>query len=362
MDHSSKILKVLAYPAFKNADANPYNALLYREIGRKNIQIIECTREFLRHGDFDIFHVHWPEYLIERTGRVSTILSTRKTLSILDRVRSRGAKIIWTVHEDRTHEQRYPLLEKRYMLGMTRRLDGVISMSETGLKLARRNLPPLSDVPSFVIPHGHYRQSYPNVVNRAAARDRLSIPGSAAVIAYFGMIRPYKNVPALIRAFRQLEQPGTILVVAGKPQTEEEEHTVLCAANGNDSVRLALKRIEDDEVQLFLNAADLLVLPFKRILNSGSALLGLSFDLPILVPRLGSMAELQSAVGSNWVRTYEGELTADVLREATAWALHETRGRRAPLDDFDWSSVARQTVAAYRAVTGTMASPNREPA
>lgn len=345
-------LKVVAYPAFKNVSANPYNSLLYSEIKKHGVRVIESDKEYLRHGIFDILHVHWPENFLNRESALSTFRSCRKILSLFDKVRRKGSKIIWTIHEARAHEQYYPFWENQYLLGLAKRLDAVISMNKSSLKLARNSLLPLSNVPSFVIPHGHYRSVYPNSLSRIEARSRLGISPSSFVFAYFGMIRPYKNVPLLIRAFRELDRPDTVLLVAGNPQGQAHEREVVSAAKGSDSVRLVLNRIDNEEIQVYLNAADLVVLPFKRICNSGSTLLGLSFDRPVLVPRIGAMAELQNSIGRNWVQTYDGDLTSEALREAINWVLHDSRGKLAPLDDLGWSSIACQTIEAYRTVTG----------
>ena len=111
-------------------------------------------------------------------------------------------------------------------------------------------------------------------------------------------------------------------------------------------------------MQLFLNAADLLVFPYRDILNSGSALLGLSFDRPVLVPKLGAMGELQQAIGADWVRTYEGELNAAVLASALEWATTAARAT-APLAAFGWEAIARQTLAAFAEIAGVRSPARR---
>jgi hypothetical protein len=60
------------------------------------------------------------------------------------------------------------------------------------------------------------------------------------------------------------------------------------------------------------------------------------------------MGELQGVVGADWVRTYDGALTREVLREALAWAERSTG--RPNLDRLDWTAIARQTLELYRTV------------
>jgi hypothetical protein len=86
------------------------------------------------------------------------------------------------------------------------------------------------------------------------------------------------------------------------------------------------------------------------VLNSGSALLGLSFGRPVLVPERGAMAELRELAGDSWVRTYSGDLSADVLRDAMVWAETASRDDLLPLDELAWHAIARQTLLAFEAV------------
>jgi hypothetical protein len=92
------------------------------------------------------------------------------------------------------------------------------------------------------------------------------------------------------------------------------------------------------------------VLPYRDILNSGSALLALSLNRPVLVPRRGALAELQQQVGEAWVRCYDGDLTAETLVDAIAWARETPREPEAPLHAFAWPSIARAHQLAYRSL------------
>jgi hypothetical protein len=91
------------------------------------------------------------------------------------------------------------------------------------------------------------------------------------------------------------------------------------------------------------------VLPYRRILNSGALMLALTFGCPVLVPDLGSMREQQEAFGADWIRLYSGELTAEGLAQACRWARMATR---VPPDfgGLDWPTLALKTHAVYRLV------------
>ncbi len=133
---------------------------------------------------------------------------------------------------------------------------------------------------------------------------------------------------------------------AARPITAALADEVREAAGGDPRVRLALGHVPDQDVQHYLRAADLVVLPFRDITNSASALLALSFDRPVLVPARGAMGELQALAGADWVSTYDGDLTPEMLVAALDWALRRPSG--APrLEALEWPEIARQTLSAY---------------
>jgi glycosyltransferase involved in cell wall biosynthesis len=199
----------------------------------------------------------------------------------------------------------------------------------------------------FQIPADNTRK---DTVSPVDARLHFGVPDGARVIAFLGLVRPYKNVPHLVRVVRALPAAAgeVVLLIGGAPHTARLANEVRAAAAGDPRVRLALEHVPDNDVQRYLRAADLVVLPFRDITNSASALLALSFDRPVLVPARGAMGELQLLAGADWVCTYDGELTPEVLARALDWA---TRGRSGVprLEALAWPQIARQTLSAYLA-------------
>ena len=347
------MLHVVAWPAFINRRQNPYTSLLYGAMGRLGVRVEDFLPWKLLLGQPDIWHLHWPESVLNLRRRwLARPLAF--LLQVLLRVaRARGVKIIWTVHNLQSHEGRYPALECRLWETLIDQLDGFIALSAGGKRRALRRYPPLRRRPGFVIPHGDYRAAYPNTIGRAEARARLGLPARALVLVSLGQVRPYKNVPHLIRTFRLLAAPDTYLVVAGNPSGPEVAEEIRAAAGDDPAIRLHLDFVAHDEVQTFLRAADLAVLPYREVLNSGSAILALSFACPVLVPARGAMAELQRDIGREWVHTYGGELRPETLREALGWAVHARRdpaGLWPESASRSWEAIARQTVAAYMAI------------
>jgi glycosyltransferase involved in cell wall biosynthesis len=350
-DRERNELSVVARPAFKDGVKKPYNFLLYGALQRLGVQVSEYETRRLLHGHVDIWHIHWPESLIETRNGFRAWSSAQQYRLLLHVAHRRGIKLIWTIHDLVPHDLVYPQIEWAFWHDVIDRVDGVIALTQNGLQLARQRYPRLRTCPAFVIPHGHFRDAYPRTVSREEARQILGIPPEKRVIAYFGQIRPYKNVPRLVRAFRAFPGDDLMLLVCGRisKRTGGREE-IVAAAEGDPRIRLELRYIEPEEIQLFLLAADLMVFPYSEILNSGSAILALSFDRPLVVPNLGALPELRTLAGDVWMRGYEGDIDARILADSLAWALQTERPPRAPLEELNWTKIGAQTLDAYQAI------------
>jgi GT2 family glycosyltransferase len=341
-------LVVQAEPAFRTERANPYNGRLYRAIQSQGARVRDLSYWRLVTERTDVVHLHWPE-LSFLSGSRRMVHVARLTLfyGLLALTRMRGTVLVWTVHNLDAHEERSsPRVRRVAERLLLRNVDGIIALTDDGVSAARTAFPELRQVPAAVTPHGHYRDAYDFAVDRDAARVRLRLDATRPVVATVGQIRPYKNVPALIAAFRALDADATLLV-AGKPSSPELAAEIRAAADEDPRVVLDLRFVPDTEVPVVLAAADLVVLPYRRIQNSGSAILALSADRPVLVPDLGAMRELQTDLGGEWVRMFDGELSTEALGAALTWAVEAERPTHADLTALDWDGIARRTLDAY---------------
>ena len=117
-----------------------------------------------------------------------------------------------------------------------------------------------------------------------------------------------------------------MLIVAGEPRAAALRAEIERAAAGDPRIELRLAFVPDEALQVYLRAADLVVLPYEEILNSGAALLALSFDCPILVPDKGSLEVLRADVGPDWVRLYQGALSTETLSASAGLGRPRPRG------------------------------------
>lgn len=349
MGFSPPPLRILARPAF-GARTNPYTSALYAPLVKAGHTVQEYRWDRAMTGQWDVVHVHWPESVFNHTFFEAWI-TTEGMLVALDRARHRGAKVVWTVHNLRAHERRHERAEQRFRARFFERLDGIVTLSESGLEAARTTYPRLTELPAWVVPHPHYRGRYPDTVTREEARRSLGLSHGDRVILNFGRVFEYKNVPALFSAVKQAPDEAWVVVVAGRPRTTELAEELRRAAADESRIRLAFEFIDDARVQLYFRAADVVVLPYREILNSGTALLALSFDRPVLLPRAGAGEELVKRVGGDWAFTYDGELSAEDVRAALRKAAdlpERTAGEH--LERYSHEAVGEEMTKAFREV------------
>ena len=352
----SKTLRILAWPAFKNRGA--YNVLLYGHMQELGATVEEFSAWRVLSRRYDIVHLHWPEYCVNGRGALASLFWSCALFGAICWVRIRGGRVLWTVHNLQSHQQEHPAIERYFWRILTAIVNAFISLTDTGFEQARQRHPALGTKRGFVIPHGNIRDAYPGVeILREQARLRLGIAQSAKVVGFFGSVERYKGITELMEAFSALEDPRAVLCVAGKSYLapQERKHIDHIAAHDR-RVLLQLNYIPDAEVACYIRAADLVLLPFREILNSGSAVLALSLDRPVLVPAKGAMTELQQFAGAEWVHLYLGELTSKTLQQHLDAAIEEAakRGRCRALESgwagLEWKDLAQLTLNAYRSV------------
>lgn len=351
-------LRILAWPAFKNR--GPYNTLLYRNMEELGATVEEFTAWRILWRRYDIVHLHWPEYCVNGRGSLASLFWSCALFGAMCWVRLRGERVVWTVHNLQSHLQQHPVIERYFWRTFTALLDAYISLTETGVDQALDRYPSLRTKLGFVIPHGNIREAYPGVeISRAQARLRLGIAESAKVVGFFGSVERYKGITELLETFSALEDTRAVLLVAGKSYLSPQERRLIEEIAGRDDrIILRLQHIPDADVALHIRAADVVAIPFRDILNSGSAILALSLDRPILVPAKGSMGELRAFAGPEWVRLYSGELSSEKLQQHLNTAIEGagTRGRCSALKwgwgGIQWKDLAQLTLDAYRCVVG----------
>jgi beta-1,4-mannosyltransferase len=313
---------------------NPYLKQLIRAIEpHAEVAFFSWGRAIF--GRYDVFHVHWPEFLLREQGR-KRFVQYALFLAFMLRLKLSRKAVVRTLHNLEPHEGA-GAVERRLLRMLDRCTRIWIRINETT---------PPRPPQTVTILHGHYRDWF------ADFEVPPSVPGR---LLYFGLIRPYKGLEGLIEGFRAVgpwRSAGMTLRIVGNPSTAELRARIEGACSTDERISALLEYVDDETLAREIGQAELVVLPFRHMHNSGSLVLALSLDRPVLVPRNDVNAALAEEVGPGWIHMYDGDPDETALLSALKQASSDQRGRSPDLGRREWveagASHARVYIAALR--------------
>jgi len=199
-----------------------------------------------------------------------------------------------------------------------------------------------------VIPHGAFEHLTRQPEEAPLPPELAGVEGP--VILYFGTVRPYKGVEVLLEAFREVE--GAELWIVGNPLGMDMEPLHALAAAARGTVRFVTRYVTEPEAPAFFRRADVLVLPHRRVDQSGVLFMGLAFGKAMVLSDVGGFSEVAHDHGAGRLAPPEdpGAL-AGALRELLAdpgeRAALEQRAAAAAAGPFSWDAIAGQTLELY---------------
>jgi glycosyltransferase involved in cell wall biosynthesis len=182
-----------------------------------------------------------------------------------------------------------------------------------------------------VIPFGINESIVDSSLTPEQAKRRLGIDQDDKTILFYGAIRPYKGLKYLLDAFHLLLRtcPNYKLIIAGEPKKGTTEYmqdirNMLDLIPG-DRVIQKLEHVPDEDTELYFKAADVCVLPYTLVFQSGVLFLSYRFGLPVIASDVGSFREdivegrtgsvCRSCDSSDLAKAVESYFAGDLYRE-----------------------------------------------
>ena len=350
-------MRILVYPK----DGNPYQSLLYGAMKLQHAAVVRYCYVFPIIGvlPFLVYalwervrgtklaHIHWPAFRVLQPFPFHLQFSSWLFKASLWWLQLLGYKIVWTVHNVLPHEPQNTddltaarLMSQRSSAKIVHSSYTIQQMNEQGIDTTNM----------AVIPHGNYDGVYPEGVGRDAARQKFGIADDEFVILFFGNIRPYKGIEALLDAFDTAQLPRTRLIIAGNC-TDDALRMQLEAAAQHPTIDFYNAYTPESEVEDFFTASDVVCLPFRAITTSGSVLLALGFGKPIIAPRMGALQDLPTNVGYLYDATNPQALAESLHAARTATDLAaKAIAARSYADSLSWDGIATSTYELYETV------------
>jgi hypothetical protein len=267
-----------------------------------------------REGDFDVVHLHFPEYLtFEIEAAYKQGLTDELIAATAERLAWWGqrAKLVITRHVLLPHDAvRDPQWEKMYET-VYRHVHGVVhfaNASVTEFQERYRNTAFVHGLPAHaVVPHHNYA-SLPNNISRDEARRELGIAADRQVMLVFGGIRNLDERDLILNTFQGLRAPRKLLLVSRWKETLANVRWVRLKHWLRDLQRLYRRLhpqyhfnysfVEEEDAQSYVNAADVLFIPRLKVLNSGNVTMGMTFGRVVVGPDSWDVGELLRATGN----------------------------------------------------------------
>lgn len=236
----------------------------------------------------DVIHFDWETSYYYRKHMWMTMLSI--PLFFLQLILARalfGCKFVWTPHNIVPHDAKHLALHRFARRFFARQMTWIRLFSSRSIIKASAEL--CIEREKFVIcPEGSYVGFYENGVDVMEARTFLNLSSDDFTYLYLGFIKPYKGIENLIKAFEKLRLKNARLIIAGKAIDDDYFKRVYTTS---PNIEFHNVFIDEELLQYYYNAADVVVLPFKKVENSGSAILAMSYGKTVIAPRVGVLED-----------------------------------------------------------------------
>ncbi len=347
-------LRILAWPAGDPSDLNPYVRRMYGAFRAPSASVTAFRPLMRRVPAADIFHIHWPEGIFEGSGSNNPAIVAAKAARVLNAargIRRSGGKLVVTAHNVTPHRDltgwRHRIWHA-YHARLLGQIDHLIGLSAASLERYRAAHPAIAAVAGTIIPHPHYREDYP-AIPRAEARAAWAIPDGIWVLGMIGSLRPSKNLVEAAEAFLAIRRPDEMLLIAGDAGDDDIAAQLAgVAARSDGTIRVVTGPLDDARFASAIAACDACLMNQTSTLNSGTALVTLSLDRPLLAPAVGTLPSLAAEIAGGWVTLFDPPLAPSALRASIDTLRTSPPDSRPDLEPLDPMRLSKAMLARFR--------------
>jgi D-inositol-3-phosphate glycosyltransferase len=217
-----------------------------------------------------------------------------------------------------------------------------------------------------IIPFGINNTAPTTALTRAEAKRRLSLRDSEVAALFFGQIAPYKGLEYLVSALPEIAKhdAGFRLIIAGKVKKGSEQYwgrvrRALAAEGIGERTIMRIEHIPDEDVEVYFKAADVLVIPYTQIFQSGVPFLAYSFGVPVIATDVGSLREdiAEGKTGFICIPRNSADIAKAVRAYRSSEMCRDPEAARAEIrkfanDRYSWTRVGAITEGVYRQLLG----------
>jgi D-inositol-3-phosphate glycosyltransferase len=211
-----------------------------------------------------------------------------------------------------------------------------------------------------VIPFG-INNTVPNTaLSTEEAKQRTGVSSGDKALLFFGNIAPYKGLEYLVSAFKELfnKDRSYRLIIVGRPKGSEKYwkqiQQTIARSEIRDRIIQRIEYIPDELTELYFKAADVLILPYTHVFQSGVLFLAYSFGLPVIAADVGSLKDeiIEGQTGFFFKPRDSSDLARKTDEYFDSELFHNLEARRAQIKEYanerySWNKVAAITTTVY---------------
>jgi D-inositol-3-phosphate glycosyltransferase len=257
---------------------------------RKVLRLITVYLKLFAHAarsDARLIHIQWPYKLVffDRTVLNLYYKALRK-------------KIVFTAHNvDAAARDGKQSWANRVSLRFHYQIMDHIIVHTERMKAELMSVYNVNASKVSVIPHGIMSAVPESALERSDARRQLGLSPGDRVLLAFGLISPYKGLEYLVSAMSRIKRAGANckLLIAGRVKECSAYWQTVCSLIKQEGLEADVisetRHIPDEQIEVYFKAADVLVMPYRNIFQSGVLFLSYRFGLPVIATDVGSFKE-----------------------------------------------------------------------
>ncbi len=259
----------------------------------------------LRRAQPDILHIQW-----NRLPKLDAWLAQQ--------VKEIGIPLVYTIHE--IVPLFAPNTPPSHFLPIYQMADVLIVHTEENRRSFMDTYQDIAPTRLHIIPHIALEDPYlPADASIEQARQVLNLPADAMILLFFGVIKPYKGLDCLLKAFAAASQQVSTLhlVIAGHPENPLDKALLVEFGKQHSNVTLRLEYIRSTEKWQYHLAADVVIFPYRQIYQSGALLNAMTYGKAVIATNIGGLPE--TVDGNGWiVPVDDSDALADAMIQAAS--------------------------------------------
>ncbi|MFA5015605.1 MAG: glycosyltransferase family 4 protein [Actinomycetota bacterium] len=229
------------------------------------------------HDESEVYHIQWCKNII------------LEGLMLCLYLKLIGKAVVYTAHNVLPHDKEHLLVNRVFYRLLYRTVNAIIVHTESTKKeiIAYAGLP---DAKVTVCEHGLYTMV--NRLEKESAKKELGLKYKNIVL-FFGALSHYKGVDILLKAIKEIRDSkdfddSTGFVIAGRGLYGKDVDNI---SREYKSVTPIVQYVDNSTADRLFSAADCIVMPYRKIDQSGVLLLALSYGLPVIASNVGSFKD-----------------------------------------------------------------------